>query len=46
MRRHYLTVLAAKLGVAAFGHGVRPLATGPIGVPGDRIASARKKRAP
>jgi hypothetical protein len=46
MRRHYFAMMAAKLGVAAFGHGVRPLATGPIGSRGDRIASTRKKRAP
>jgi hypothetical protein len=46
MQRHYLTIMAAKLGVAAFGHGVRPLAAGPIGSCGDRIASTRKKRAP
>ncbi|HEV8149952.1 MAG TPA: hypothetical protein VGP61_07175 [Gemmatimonadales bacterium] len=43
MRRHYCAMMAAKLGVQAFGHGVRPLAWIPkIGV----IASTRKKRAP
>ncbi len=47
MQRHYLTIMAAKFGVGAFEHGVRPLASDPsLGSRGDRIAATRKKRAP
>lgn len=47
MRRHYLTMMAAKLSIPASGHEVRPfgwiLETGAIG---RRIGQTRKKRAP
>jgi hypothetical protein len=43
MRRHYCAMMAAKLGVQAFGHGVRPDAWTPL--IGD-VASTRKQRAP
>jgi hypothetical protein len=48
MRRHYLCMMAAKLGAQVFGHGVRPLASaGPrTGVRGDRIGATTRSRAP
>jgi hypothetical protein len=47
MRRHYCTTMAAKLGIQAFGHGVRPFSSGPtLGVRGDRIGATTRKRAP
>jgi hypothetical protein len=48
MRRHYCTIMAAKVGVQAPGHEVRPAqASGPLfGVRGDRIGATTRKRAP
>jgi hypothetical protein len=47
MRRHQLTMMAAKFGTLVFGHEVRPGTWIPrTGAQGDRIASTRRKRAP
>jgi hypothetical protein len=47
MRRHQLTMMAAKLGTLVFGHEVRLESWIPrTGAQGDRIASTRRKRAP
>ena len=48
MRRHYLCMMAARLGAQVFGHEVRPLASaGPrSGVRGDRIGATTCRRAP
>ena len=47
MRSHYRTTMAAKVGVQAFGHGVRPIASGPtLRDRGRRIGATTRKRAP
>ena len=47
MRRHYRTIMAAKVGIQAIGHGVRPISSGPtLGVRGDRIGATARRRAP
>ena len=47
MRRHYCTIMAAKVGIQGFGHGVRPISSGPtLGVRGDSIGATPRTRAP
>ena len=45
MRSQY-TMVAVKIGIQGFGHGVRPFTWLAADVQGDRIASTRRKRAP